>query len=154
MNKKGPSLSLIIRSLCSWGDYTTEKKRMSTAFMCIIWRNICGFINYCDITCQEAACDSYLWYSLTRLLNPEDGGNMTLRSFCNCFKSHNNRTVSTKKQYGRDDLKSGNSKVTGLGRTGRRASEVEKSPRLTLQRQVKFHLPFAIIIRISPYSPR
>jgi hypothetical protein len=49
---------------------------MATECTRIIGRNICGFLDYCDLTCQEAGCDSYLWYSLERVLNPENGGKL------------------------------------------------------------------------------
>jgi len=54
--------------------------------------------------CQEAACDSYFWYSLTRMFNTEDGGNTILRIFWNCTKSHNTRTVSTQLQHSRQNF--------------------------------------------------
>ena len=112
MNKKGPSQSLIMCSLCSCAVYITEniKKWMSTAYWSVIGRNICVITDHCDITSKNAACVSYLWYSLTRMLNPEDGGNSTLRSIWKCAKSHKNRTVSTQQQHSRQNLKSGNSK--------------------------------------------
>ena len=116
MNKKGPSLSLIMRSLSSCAVYTTEniKNGMSTARMWIIGRNICGFIYHYDTTCQDAACDSYLWYSITRILNTEHEGNTILRIFRNSAKSHKKRTVSTLQQHSRQNLKSDNSKAWWL----------------------------------------
>jgi hypothetical protein len=89
MNKKGPSLSLINHSFYFWALYTTVTitKRMTTACTWLTGRDICGFIDHCDITCQDTACDSYVWYSLTRILNPGVGGNTILWSFLNCLKS-------------------------------------------------------------------
>jgi hypothetical protein len=56
-----------------------------------------------------AAFDSYLWYSITRVLNAEDGANTILRSFQNCPKYHKNQTVSTYQQHSRQNLKSAKS---------------------------------------------
>ena len=80
----------------------------------VIGGNICGFVDYFDITCQDSACDSLLRYSLTRMLIPEDGGNTILRSFLNCAKSHKKRTVSTQQQHSSENLKSSDSKTCWL----------------------------------------
>jgi len=57
-----------------------------------------------------AGFDSYIWYSLTRMFNTEDGDNTILRIFRNSVTSHKTRTVSTHQQLCRQKLKSANSK--------------------------------------------
>ena len=89
MNKQQPSRSAFVLKLC-----TAHRLLLKGLTPECTWLIEEIFVDLLITATISAAFDSYLWYSLTRMLNTEDGGNTSHRNIRNCVMSQKNRTIS------------------------------------------------------------